>query len=277
MHASENGVLTWSELRPHVTRLELAEALATPYVRKHGRGTYRLAAARPDYGTARRLRGTVSHLSAVLHWRLDTLTDLTAIYVTVPRNRSRVDEPDTIRVFYRNVPANQQVGGVTTVARTLLDCLRDCPLPEALAAADSAIRRGRVTKLELVEMAAALRGPGSGRARRLVEHVDALAASAMESALRGVLVEAGIDGFEPQFAVGKAHADLGHAEARVLIEADSFQYHGMTKDDLIHDCERYDEFAAAGYVVLRFTWWHIMERRKWLVDTVRRTVAERRN
>ena len=97
--------------------------------------------------------------------------------------------------------------------------------------------------------------------------------SPAESALRAILIDGGITGFVPQFRARRdgqwiATVDLGNAQARVLLEADSFLWHGQ-RAALERDARRYDELVAAGYLVLRFTWEHIIGDPDWVLQIVR--------
>jgi very-short-patch-repair endonuclease len=274
-----NGVATWSQLRKYVTDEQITAALGTGRVKRAGRGVYRVAASSPDYGIAAALHGTLSHLSAAQHHGLGLIRVPTKTYVTVRAGRSGVKASKDVRVFYRDIPAQNVTGGVTDVIRTVLDCARDCPIPDALAVADSALRYHQTDRDELVKVASQLRGPNSERVRSIVNWADPRAASVMESALRGLLCQAGLPIFEPQFPIeistGETwHPDLGHAGTGIAIEADSVLNHGTTTR-LEIDTQRYDEFAAAGYVVLRFTWRQITERPDWVVDMVLRTLKQR--
>jgi very-short-patch-repair endonuclease len=279
LYQAPNGVATWSQLKPYVTERQLAIAMGSGRVERAGRGVYRLSWAPPDYGIVAALRGTLSHLSAARHHGLSLIRDPAETYVTVRANRSGLKAPKGVRVFYRDIPPERRSGDVTDIVRTVLDCARDCPIPDALAVADSALRDNRLDRGELLEAAALLRGHGCRRARQIVQWADARAASVMESALRGLLCEAGLAIFEPQFPIEIStgdvlHSDLGHATTRTVIEADSVLNHvGPARLEI--DAQRYDEFAAAGYVVLRFTWRQITGRPDWVVDMVRRTLRQR--
>lgn len=66
--------------------------------------------------------------------------------------------------------------------------------------------------------------------------------------------------------------DLGDPRTGVLLEADSFQWHGA-QVQLAKDAERYDELVARGYRVLRFAFDHVATRDGWIVEVVRRTLA----
>ena len=60
-----------------------------------------------------------------------------------------------------------------------------------------------------------------------------------------------------------------------MLEADSFEFHGE-RSALSRDCERYDELASRGWIVLRFTWEQVMLRPGWVAQVVERTVRRRR-
>jgi very-short-patch-repair endonuclease len=113
----------------------------------------------------------------------------------------------------------------------------------------------------------------------VAEHADRRAANAFESALRGVLIEAGLTGFVPQVQIPLSdrmvRVDLADQARRIVIEADSYQFHGG-REAWERDCERYDELTAAGWVVLRFTWRQVVDRPGQVVEIVRATLGHRR-
>lgn len=272
--------LTDAELRPYASAGELARLVGKGAIKYDGRGTYwlpsRLAAR---HAIARQLRGVLSHRSAAARLGLELTHEITVTEVTVDRRRKRVKVPEDVRVYYRDLRSDECSDGVTSVVRTIIDCARDHAAPTTLAMADKVVRSGEVGLQELVEAAAELRGRGSARARRVIGWIDARSASVLESVARGVLLDGGITGFEPQFPVkiptGQVlHADLGHERARLLVEAESMLAHtgeGRVEQDAI----RYSEFAAAGYTVMRFTWLNVMHRRPWVVRMVRSALEQR--
>jgi len=93
-----------------------------------------------------------------------------------------------------------------------------------------------------------VRGAGSATIRRVVDSADSRPGSALESLLRGVLLEAGLDTFEPQVIIRDvtffSPVDLVDPVARLAPEADSFTHHGY-REALSRDCWRYDELAIA--------------------------------
>jgi very-short-patch-repair endonuclease len=166
---------------------------------------------------------------------------------------------------------------VTTPVRTVLDLARSRPLATGLAAADSALRQRLVLPGDLRRGAAELRGPGSKRARTVAKHADARAESVLESALRAILVAAGIHGFDLQLQIDeglRARVDLGHPGLRIVLEADSFAHHGH-RSALARDCRRYNELTLRGWLVLRFAWEHVMFEPEWVERCIREALASR--
>jgi hypothetical protein len=107
-------------------------------------------------------------------------------------------------MHWANVPVLEDV---TTPLQTVIDCLRTLPLREALAVADSALHAGHINHDELLDAVAKLRGAHRRRIQHVAELADGRAESVLESALRALLIESGIDGFVPQVAreaVGRA-------------------------------------------------------------------------
>jgi len=199
------------------------------------------------------------------------------LYLTVRRNRHDIDKPENVEVHYANLEPDEIRGELTTVLRTVVDCARTCTFAQALAIADTAIRVGHITQPELREAAAVVRGHGAVQVRRVARNADPRSMSPAESALRAILIEGGITGFVPQFRARRdgnwiATVDLGNAKARVLLEADSFFWHGQ-RAALERDARRYDELVAAGYLVLRFTWEHIVGDPAWVLQIVQEVLA----
>ena len=113
---------------------------------------------------------------------------------------------------------------VTSLARTVADCLLTLPPLDALVVADAALHRG----LERETLATALAGRrvrrGSARARAVLGIADDGAESPGESASRFVLLRGGLPAPTTQVPVrtrlGTYWADLGWHEWRLLVEYD---------------------------------------------------------
>ena len=151
--------------------------------------------------------------------------------------------------------------------------MRTLPLAEALAIADSALHQRILDADDLQAAAHRLRGPHRRRIRQIVALADGRAESVLESALRAILIEAGIDGFEPQVAVRdeefSARVDLGHQELKIALEADGFEYHSA-RQDLVKDCRRHVNLSIRGWTLLRFSWEDVMYDGEWVAEAVGR-------
>jgi very-short-patch-repair endonuclease len=60
------------------------------------------------------------------------------------------------------------------------------------------------------------------------------------------------------------HPDLFDGQLGLVIEAESFQWHGETAA-LTRDCWRYNAFTVAGYWVIRFSWQQVMNHPAYVV------------
>ncbi len=271
-----DGHATGQELKPHCTQHELRRALAQGEVIHVGRGRYALPDQNPARTHAAAAGGVLSHLSAALELGLPVLQPPDAVHVTVPRAAHRV--VPTGAVLHRADLSEEDHDRRTTgPLRTVLDCAVTLPFAEALAVADSALPIGLVCPEELHVAAARFRGRGAVQLRRVATYADGDAANPFESALRAVLLDAGLTSFVPQQAVllvtgGTVHADLGDRRRLVAIEADSFEHHG-SRGALRADCRRYDEMTRAGWTVLRFAWEHVLGDSRWVVAVVRDVCA----
>jgi very-short-patch-repair endonuclease len=163
------------------------------------------------------------------------------------------------------------LGKATSPLRTVLDCARFLPFGEALAIADSAVRSGKVQPENLKSAAEALRGAGRRKVIRLVDLVDGRSESALESVLRTRLIEAGITGFIPQYRISgqgfSARVDLANPELRIVLEADSFAFHG-TRAALRKDCRRHVNLAMCGWLLLRYSWEDVILDEDWVGESL---------
>jgi very-short-patch-repair endonuclease len=276
---AHGGCVRWRALRRVVSRRALARAVADGRVARDERGTYALPETGRAEILAKRLRGFVSHRSAARHWQFAMLRPLTRHDVTVPRKSRRTAVPDDARLRYRDLAPDDVVDGVTSPVRTVLDCLRDLPLDEALAIGDSALRSGRVRWSSLRAGAGRLSGPGSRRVRDRLALLDARAANAFESACRAILVGAGFRGFRPQVRASEGRllvgrVDLADVALRIAVECDSFAHHA-DRAGLRRDCRRYTMLARLGWSLVRVSWEDVMSNPDWVADSVRDVVARR--
>ena len=127
--------------------------------------------------------------------------------------------------------------------------------------ADSALRHGNVTREQLHRLAAQVSTTGRRQCLRVAEQASGRAANPFESVLRAVSLDVrGLD-LQPQVLIDEqgwsGRPDLVDVNQRLVVEADSFEFHGKRKA-MKRDCERYNSLVLRRWVVLRFSWEHVM-------------------
>lgn len=163
----------------------------------------------------------------------------------------------------------------TTALRTVLDCCRELPLNEGVAAADSALRHGAVTIEELRAAADAVpRGPGRTRVRRALALVDPQAGSVLESCFRVLMHQHGLapDGTQVVLRLPDGRrifrADFIWRHCRLVVETDGFETHS-TASAQRRDAWINNQLGATGWRYLRFTWFDVLHRPDEVVALVR--------
>ena len=78
---------------------------------------------------------------------------------------------------------------------------------------------------------------------------------------------------EPQFL---GRCDLVDERLRIVLEADSFAWHG-DRAALHRDTRRYNQLVAHGWLVLRFSWEDVVLHPLAVEEVLRLVVAEREN
>jgi len=111
--------------------------------------------------------------------------------------------------------------------------------------------------------------------RAAVPHLSPLAANPFESCL-GLL--AGPD-FERQVPIElpgfTVHPDLVNRELGIVLEADSWEFHASTPELFGRDCERYTLLTVNQWLVLRFTYKHVVHDPEWVRSIIAQAVAVR--
>jgi very-short-patch-repair endonuclease len=270
------GVATRDMLVRLTSRRALEAALATGELVKVNRGRYAVPGVHEGTELALSVTGHVCLVSAALAhgWKVKVVPELPQI--AVPKDR-RIDESVRSRMAltWTDLHDSQVEGLATDASTTLAMCGRRLPFDEALAIADSALRDGfPVTRLHA--LAAAARGPGSARLRRVAAHADGRSANPFESVLRAIAIEVPGLEVEPQVRITgglglRARVDLADRRLRIVIEADSFEWHG-DRSALRRDSRRYDLLVANGWVVLRFSWEDVMHDQDFVRSVIRAAV-----
>ncbi len=87
------------------------------------------------------------------------------------------------------------------------------------------------------------------------------AANPFESTLRAIALDVTGLRVQPQVLIRTGSAwirpDLLDRELRLVLEADSFQWHGG-RQQLARDARRYNDLVCEGWTVLRFSWEQVM-------------------
>ncbi|WP_435199931.1 type IV toxin-antitoxin system AbiEi family antitoxin domain-containing protein [Janibacter sp. GS2] len=273
--AQSGGTAARAELLEVVTAGTLQTALGRGEIVRHRRGVYGLPLEGAAKGAAA-VGAVLSHRSAALHHDWGVLHGPEEPELMVSRDR-RVPVPDGVTLRFRTLPEQDVDGLATTPLRTVIDCARDLPMPEALAVADSAVRSGAVTRTDLT--GALLPRTGRARARELLDLASPGAANPFESGLRGLAVEATGPLWTTQQPITLRsgvvlHCDVGAPGPRVALEADSHEFHASRRD-IVRDCHRYNEMTIAGWVVLRFAWEHVMFHPDWVREVIAWVVRQR--
>ena len=242
---------------------EVDAALRSGVLVRDARGRYALPTARQSARVASSIAGVLSHRSAAHRWGWAQKDPNGLPEVTVPRSR-RVDRSlrKILIPHWSDLPADDIDGAVTTMRRTLVDCMRNLPFDEALAIADSAVRADDVTPEELWAIATATRGRGRRRILAVAEQATGRAANAFESVLRAqALLIPGLD-VEAQHPVTVSarltlHPDLADPRQMIVVEAEGFEGHSSSAA-LTRDCRRYNALELLGWQVIRFSWSQVM-------------------
>lgn len=181
---------------------------------------------------------------------------------------------------------------VTTPLRTAIDVARGQPLPFALISLDAALRmtimsgdKPEDARAQLQSIWEALRrGHGIRAVGLALPFVDERAESALESIVRGRILEAGLPRPYVQVPVtgasGKHYrADLGldmpgdpRGSSRLLIEADGRQkYAGV--DDVLSEKDRQTDLERRGHRFARTDYREMLQRPAVFTDYLRRLLA----
>ena len=257
-----SGVTDVVTLRHLTSRRRIRTALGNGTVVRLSRGRFGLPDADLARREAGRLAAVVSHLSAAQlnGWELKTRP--TQPMLTVPRGRKV--EPwrrRGVTLHWRALDEDEVWNGRTTAARTVIDCAKDLPFDEALSVADSALRHGNVTGGRLLHLADLVATSGRTQCLRVAHEADGRAANPFESVLRAISLDLPDLRLKPQVTIDEegwtGRPDLVDVERRLVVEADSFEFHGRRRA-LTRDCERYNALALRGRLVLRFSYEHVM-------------------
>lgn len=266
------GVARRSTLLRVVHREQLDTAVTAGTVVRDARGLYVLPQSDEAVRAAARVGGKLCLVSAALHhgWAVKTPPRLPQVLVSRGRRLS-AERRRGVLLRWGEVGPHEVEGPATSKEKTLDMCLRHLPFDEALAIADSALREG-FGREALVALADRAAGPGSRQLREVAGEATASAANPFESVLRSICLT--VPGLEvaPQVQLDGARPDLVDRRLGVVIEADSFTWHGGRRA-LARDARRYNALVVAGWIVLRFSYEEVMHQPQRVREVLIQAVA----
>lgn len=275
------GFATRAALISMTSRAEVDAALRRGDLIHGARGRYTLPGVDEAVRLAHEAAGVLCLVSAALHhgWEVKRVPEHP--HVLFPRGRKvSARHHERVHVHRADLHPSQVDGAATTKLQTLEMCMRALELDESLPILDSALRHGDVLRSTLIGIATNAHGPGSARMRRAAEEATDQAANAFESVLRSIALGVPLLHVEPQRVIrGRrvwARPDLVDEDLMVVLEADSFEWHG-SRAALDRDANRYNRLTVEGWMVLRFSWESVMFRagdvREVLIDGVGRVTG----
>jgi very-short-patch-repair endonuclease len=166
---------------------------------------------------------------------------------------------------------------VTGRERTIVDCLRLLPEADAQSLLDRALQRRWMDLDGLARRVGVHSGqPGKHRLVRLLRLASAGTVSEAERVAARLLQRAGIAGWRANQPIYDgadliAVGDLVFERVRLVIEVDGWSYHADV-EAFQRDRRRQNRLVAAGWTVLRFTWWDLTQRPDSVVSSIRAMV-----
>ena len=242
---------------------------AEAWQRAGAEGRHVLTAAATVAGARAPQSLVLSHTTAAaLHELPVPAGRLKVVTLTSPRGADRATGDDR-RVYVAGLPQadveTRHGIPVTTVHRTVADCLRHLPVGDAVAVADAAVREGATTVEDLRTVLAAQTGwPFSAAAALRLELVDGRRESPLESRSAVVMAAHGIPRPRLQCRIVDSHGvvvarvDFAWLEVGVVGEADGqVKYRDGAPGVLRREKDRHAILESLGLVVVRWDERHL--------------------
>jgi hypothetical protein len=148
----------------------------------------------------------------------------------------------------------------TSPARTVVDLGRELGFSDAVALADSALRRGLADMSSLEQVLRdCYNWPGIRRAMRVIGFADGRAEAASESLARVRFAQIGVPTPELQVPIFDRAGKIGIVDflfrrQRTIVEVDGRSKYRNDPDALFQEKVREDRLREAGYEVVRVIW-----------------------
>ena len=176
---------------------------------------------------------------------------------------------------------------VTTPARTIIDMAQVLGPKRLAKLVDGTVAQGLTSYevlLTLFDHLARRGKPGTKSLRAVLKDRGAVPASpttVLEERMFELMERSGLPTPTVQFsapwlAATNGRVDFAYPEQRLVIEGDSRRWHQLA-DAFLTDRERDNLAQLAGWRVLRFTWWDIEERPKYVVSLIRQALSSAGN
>jgi very-short-patch-repair endonuclease len=181
------------------------------------------------------------------------------------------------------VPDVRDVGwhgrtAITLRARTVYDCLRLLPALQATALLDRALQQGWIAVADLVDrIQRDTARRDLGKIVRVARGVVDGTRSAAERVTTDLLRRGGIGGWLANQPIHDGRGLIGIGDIvfeaiKLVVELDGRAFH-VTPEHFQRDRRRQNRLIAAGWTVLRFTWWDLTERPDDVLAQIRAAVA----
>ena len=253
------GVADTATLLRFTSRARLRVALRRGQVVRDNRGRYSLPGVDEALRAANRLSAVLVEDSAAQYYGWEMKHRPPTPCLAVPRHRNlSPGRRQGLRIRFADLESDEVNGMATSPGRTVTHCSARMPFDEALAIADSALRHGDVTRSGLIRHAETMPNRYRSRCLKVAFAASGKAANPFESVLRAIARDVPALDVEPQVWINDVgRPDLVDESLGLVVEADSFEFHGR-RSALKRDCERYNAFVVAGWLVIRFAWEHVM-------------------
>jgi very-short-patch-repair endonuclease len=236
------------------------------------RATYLLSDGKVDLGYLAHVRAVLLELgaramaggrTAALLYGWDLAVEPTDVEVVLPPGGITKREGVSISRLADPHATPRRIRGLEAVPvlqplETVLHCALTLPVREAVAIADSAMRKGTITRRSLQKVIRRQHAkPGYRRLRKVLAWSDEKSGSVLESVFRVLVLEAGIVRPSSQFVITRGETrmrvDFCWEELRLVVECDGRRFH-HPQDPRNTDKHRDNALEAGSWRVLRFTW-----------------------
>lgn len=171
---------------------------------------------------------------------------------------------------------------LTDRVRTVFDCLRVLPEPDALEILDRALQQKWITPETLAGRVHRFAGrTGAKRLAKFSRLAGSGARSAAERMAVTLLRASNVTGWRANVEIHDERGLIGVGDivfepARLVVELDGQAYH-VAPAQFQRDRQRQNRLVQAGWTVLRFTWQDLTRRPQHVVETIRAVLDRTRS